>query len=68
LLRAGAAEWADNGDVDAVIRSWGELHPIGRVGQPEEVAEVICFLLSDAASFVTGATITVDGGLTTRLI
>jgi 3-oxoacyl-[acyl-carrier protein] reductase len=34
-----------------------------RIGQPEEVAEVICFLLSDAASYVQGASIVVDGGL-----
>jgi NAD(P)-dependent dehydrogenase (short-subunit alcohol dehydrogenase family) len=68
LLRAGAAELAEDGDVDAVIRSWGEMHPIGRVGQPEEVAELITFLLSDAASFITGAVVTVDGGLTLKLI
>lgn len=68
LLRAGAAEWATDGNVDAVIESWGQLHPIGRVGQPEEVAELITFLLSDSASFVTGAAITVDGGLTLKLI
>ena len=68
LLRAGAAEWAEDGDVDAVVKSWGEMHPIGRVGQPEEVAELITFLLSDAASFITGAAITVDGGLTLKLI
>jgi NAD(P)-dependent dehydrogenase (short-subunit alcohol dehydrogenase family) len=36
--------------------------PIGRVGQPEEVAEVVVWLCSDAASFVTGHTMTVDGG------
>jgi len=38
------------------------LHPIGRLGAPEEVAEVVVWLCSDAASFVTGHTMTVDGG------
>jgi NAD(P)-dependent dehydrogenase (short-subunit alcohol dehydrogenase family) len=36
--------------------------PIGRVGQPEEVAEAVIWLCSGAASFVTGYTMTVDGG------
>lgn len=39
-------------------------HPIGRVGQPAEIAEAAAWLLSDAASFVTGACIAVDGGYT----
>ena len=38
------------------------LHPLGRLGTPEEVAEVVVWLCSDAASFVTGHTMTVDGG------
>jgi NAD(P)-dependent dehydrogenase (short-subunit alcohol dehydrogenase family) len=48
------------------LRREGLLAPMLRVGQPEEIAEVVAFLLSDRASYVTGAEIVADGGALAR--
>lgn len=45
------------------IKAMAEEVPIGRLGQPHEVADVVCFLLSEESSYIHGATISIDGGV-----
>ena len=54
-------------DVEATFRRYGASHPIGRIGEPEEVAELVAFLASDKALFITGSDHRIDGGLTAGL-
>lgn len=49
---------------EAMLKGLIAMHPIGRLGRPQEVANAALFLMSDEASFITGANLLVDGGFT----
>ncbi len=55
-------------DKKAVVQHWMDNIPLGRVGTPREMGQVALFLASDEASYVTGANILADGGMTALLI
>ena len=60
------AEKRFDGDIDAVWEAEAKNHPIGRVAQPEEIANLVYFLSQPEASFMTGGLIPIDGGLTAQ--
>lgn len=60
--------WIDTGKSGALRAADHAQHPAGRVGRPEDIAEAVGFLVSDAAGFVTGAEFVIDGGMTRKMI
>ena len=67
MLRWAADIHKGAGSAEALVREWGNAHPVGRVGRAEEVAELVAFLASDKARFITGAEVNIDGGVLARL-
>jgi NAD(P)-dependent dehydrogenase (short-subunit alcohol dehydrogenase family) len=63
MLERSAGNFAPGVPVEEVFQRWGAAHPLGRIGTPEEVAELAAFLVSDRAAFCTGGDYLVDGGL-----
>jgi NAD(P)-dependent dehydrogenase (short-subunit alcohol dehydrogenase family) len=61
IWRAGIEEAWPGG-----VNSWKERAPLRRLGHPDDVANAVLFLASDAASFITGSVLTVDGGMLTQ--
>jgi 3-oxoacyl-[acyl-carrier protein] reductase len=49
-------------DIDAAIAARGARNPTGRIGDPGEVGDLVAFLASERAAFITGGSVTIDGG------
>ena len=67
MLRWAADLFRGDATAAATVDSWGGMHPLGRVGKAEEVAELIAFLSSARASFITGSEYKIDGGMMAEL-
>ena len=51
---------------EEAIEQMSAVHPLGRVGRPEEIADAVAWLFSDRSSYYTGQSLTLDGGLTAQ--
>lgn len=67
MLRHSADLFKGEQTVAETLAAWGQMHPIGRLGTPGDVAELIAFLASDRAAFITGGEFKVDGGLMAQI-
>lgn len=67
MVRSSAEKFSGTNGLEQTLQQWGSSHPLGRVAHPEEIANLIAFLLSEKASFITGASYRADGGLLAQL-
>ena len=67
MLRNAAELFKGDKSVDQIVADWGKGHPLGRVAKPSEIGELVSFLCSDSATFITGGSYVIDGGLTSQV-
>ena len=67
MLRASAEMHRGDQSVEEVLKDWGKGHPLGRIAKNTEIGDLAVFLVSDHSTFITGSTITIDGGLTVQV-
>jgi len=67
MLRESARSFSGSKSVDEIIDEWGKSHPIGRMASIDDIGELVGFLCSDKASFITGSSYVIDGGLMSQI-
>lgn len=67
MVRSSAERFSGADGLEQTLQQWGDDHPLGRVAHADEIASLITFLLSEKASFITGASYRADGGLLAQL-
>ena len=67
MLRASARAFSTGKSEDEILKEWGSSHPIGRMASIHEIGELVGFLCSNKASFITGSSYVIDGGLMTQV-
>ncbi|SEG36372.1 NAD(P)-dependent dehydrogenase, short-chain alcohol dehydrogenase family [Bryocella elongata] len=67
MVRSSAERFGGVAALEQTLQQWGDSHPLRRVAHAEEIANLIAFLLSEKASFITGASYRADGGLLAQL-